>query len=78
MLQLNLLIRIVNPELPQIKWKQVSDQIVIEGGSYRFGSSTCKKQYLALVQEGRAPPLNESGSTSKRRKNRTGPAHPKE
>lgn len=68
--QIELLLKIVDPELPHIKWKQVSDTIVELGGSYKFGSSTCKKQYLALVQEGRAKPLNEGVQTSKRRKNR--------
>jgi hypothetical protein len=62
------LLDIVDPELSHIKWKQVSDTIVARGGSYRFGSSTCKKQYLALVAEGRATPLNEGVTTNKRRK----------
>lgn len=72
------MIEIVNPELPQIKWKQVSDLIVSRGGSYRFGSSTCKKQYNALVQQGRALPLNESGSANKKKKGKAGPAQPRE
>ncbi|KAI5814033.1 hypothetical protein BZA77DRAFT_345963 [Pyronema omphalodes] len=65
---IKLLLEIVDPSLPQIKWKQVSDNIVNRGGSYRFGSSTCKKQYLALVNEGRATPLSETVTTNKRRK----------
>lgn len=69
--QIALLLNIVDPDLPHIKWKQVSDTIVTRGGTYRFGSSTCKKQYLALVGEGRAQPLNEGVSTSKRRKHRS-------
>jgi hypothetical protein len=66
--QIKLLLEIVDPSLPQIKWKQVSDNIVNRGGSYRFGSSTCKKQYLALVNDGRATPLSETVATNKRRK----------
>ena len=70
MSQNNLLKQIVNPKESHIKWKQVSDMIVDCGGSYKFGSSTCKKQYLTLVDQGRAPPLAEGVSTSKRRKHR--------
>lgn len=69
---MQLLLQAVDPDLSHVKWKMVSDKIVSEGGSYRFGSSTCKKQYLQLVDEGRAQPLAEMGGAGagsvKRRK----------
>ncbi|KAI5801167.1 hypothetical protein EDC01DRAFT_780894 [Geopyxis carbonaria] len=65
-----LLLESVEPDLPHIKWKQVSDNIVMRGGSYKFGSSTCKKKYLELVAENRAIPLCEAAGASKRRKHR--------
>ncbi|TGZ79909.1 hypothetical protein EX30DRAFT_349871 [Ascodesmis nigricans] len=61
-----LLLGIVDPDSPNIKWKQVSEYIHQNGGSYQFGSSTCKKQYNQLVTEGRAKPLSESANATKR------------
>lgn len=60
--QIELLLEIVDPSILGVKWKQVSDTIVSLGGSYRFGPSTCKKQYLKLVEEGRASPLLGCGT----------------
>lgn len=55
-----LLLEIVDPDLLSVKWKQISESIVSLGGSYKFGPSTCKKQYVRLVASGRARPLTES------------------
>jgi hypothetical protein len=55
-----LLLEVVDPGIVNIKWKQVSESIVGLGGSYKFGPSTCKKQYMRLVANGRARPLMES------------------
>ncbi|KAI5837641.1 hypothetical protein DFP73DRAFT_600929 [Morchella snyderi] len=59
---IELLLEVVDPSTLGVKWKQVSDTIVSLGGSYRFGPSTCKKQYLKLVEEGRASPLLGCGT----------------
>ncbi|PWW75952.1 hypothetical protein C7212DRAFT_344338 [Tuber magnatum] len=55
-----------------IKWKRVSEEIVRLGGKYRFGPSTCKKRYLALVGEGVVRGLEgvETGNLGKRRRRR--------
>lgn len=58
--QIVLLLEIVDPDLLNVKWKQVSETIVSLGGSYKFGPSTCKKQYMRLVANGRARSLTES------------------
>lgn len=58
--QIALLLEIVDPDLLNVKWKQVSETIVSLGGSYKFGPSTCKKQYVRLAANGRARPLTES------------------
>lgn len=50
----------MDPDLPSIKWKRVAETIVSLGGGYKFGPSTCKKQYMGLVASGRARPLAES------------------
>lgn len=52
----------MDPDLANIKWKQVSETIVSLGGSYKFGPSTCKKQYLRLAANGRARPLAENAA----------------
>ncbi|KAG0643008.1 hypothetical protein HOY80DRAFT_1134125 [Tuber brumale] len=55
-----------------IKWKRVSEEIVRLGGRYRFGPSTCKKRYLALVGEGVVHGFEgaETGNSGKRRRRR--------
>ncbi|KAK4208038.1 hypothetical protein QBC37DRAFT_453957 [Rhypophila decipiens] len=35
----------------RIPWGKVSEYIATHGGTYRFGNSTCKKKWLALVEE---------------------------
>ncbi|PUU72683.1 hypothetical protein B9Z19DRAFT_1136962 [Tuber borchii] len=55
-----------------IKWKRVSEEIVRLGGRYKFGPSTCKKRYLALVGDGvvgRSEGI-ETGNVGKRRRRR--------
>lgn len=32
----------------QVSWKRVSDYIVDNGGSYRFGNATCRKKWDEL------------------------------
>ncbi|KAG0135066.1 hypothetical protein HOY82DRAFT_632824 [Tuber indicum] len=53
-----------------IKWKRISEEIVRLGGRYRFGPSTCKKRYLALVGEGVVHGFDgaETGNSGKRRR----------
>jgi len=55
-----------------IKWKRVSEEIVRLGGRYKFGPSTCKKRYLALVGEGAVGGFEgvETGNVGKRRRRR--------
>ena len=55
-----------------IKWKRVSEEIVRLGGRYKFGPSTCKKRYLALVGDGVVGRLEgvETGNVGKRRRRR--------
>ena len=55
-----------------IKWKKVSEEIVRLGGRYKFGPSTCKKRYLALVGDGVVGRLEgvETGDAGKRRRRR--------
>ena len=56
-----------------IKWKRVSEEIVRLGGRYKFGPSTCKKRYLALVGEGVVVgglEGVETGNAGKRRRRR--------
>lgn len=55
-----LLLESVDCDVLNVKWKQVAEIIVSLGGSYKFGPSTCKKQYMKLVANGRARPLRES------------------
>lgn len=57
-----LLLECVDSDLLNVKWKQVAETMVSLGGSYRFGPSTCKKQYMELAANGRARPLTENGS----------------
>ncbi|KAL7272783.1 hypothetical protein RUND412_004395 [Rhizina undulata] len=66
------LLEAVDPDLPQVRWKQVSETIYAHSGNYRFGSSTCKKQYLILVAEGKAPPLKECMGFGTGRRGRKG------
>lgn len=36
----------------KVAWKAVSERIVDNGGSYRFGNTTCRKRYDLLVEQG--------------------------
>lgn len=36
----------IHQKLVKVRWKEVAEYINNHGGSYRFGNSTCKKEWL--------------------------------
>lgn len=39
-------------DLSTIKWKDIAQNIVDRGGSYKFGVTTCKKKYVEVMEKG--------------------------
>lgn len=37
--------------LSRVSWKRVSEYILENGGSYSFGTATCKKKFLQLQKQ---------------------------
>jgi hypothetical protein len=52
----------------RIQWREVAREIVRQGGSYQFYSTTCKKRFLELVKAGKATALSSPVPTRRGRR----------